>query len=273
MQCTPDGLCTINYDAMSVRQLKQLLSKNRIDYSICVEKTDLVQLAQQNNLSVNDPVICVDVISDTMCPWCFVGKRNMEQAVSQFKQKSPATSFKITWLPFFLNPHIPNEGVTLQNYLSNVYGDTKRLEGMHKRLEAVGKQVGINFLLDENRKIYPTIHSHRLVEWAKGFDKQNEAMEELFKSHFEQGKSLNDIEMLSDVAEKIGLDRSDAKRYLLSDEKVSDIQKQDAMFKQGHRGVNGVPHFIIYSGDKDSAKSLSGAQPPEEFARIFQQLI
>jgi len=259
---------------MSVRQLKQLLSKNSVDHSNCVEKTDLVQLAQQNKLSFTDPVICVDIVSDTMCPWCFVGKRNMEQAVSQFKQKNPSTSFKITWLPFFLNPNIPTEGVTLQKYLSNVYGDTRRLEGMNKRLEAVGKQVGINFLLNENRKIYPTIHSHRLVEWTKSFDKQNEAMEELFKSHFEQGKSLNDIEMLSDVAEKIGLDRSETKRYLLSNENVSEIQTQDAMFKQGHRGVTGVPHFLIYpSGEKDSAKSLSGAQPPEEFARIFQQLI
>jgi len=273
MQCTPDGTCLVDYDVLSVRQLKQLLSQHKIDHSLCVEKSDLVQLAQANNLSTaQETVINIDIVSDTMCPWCFVGKRFMEKAITQL-QGTTAVKFKITWLPFFLNPHIPDTGLTIAEYMAKVYGNTNKLATVHQYLTTAGKQVGINFKLSEDRKVYPTLHSHRFVEWASKFGKQDEAMELLFREHFEEGKALNDFHMLISVAQKIGLDPLAAQAYLNSSENVAEIKQQDAKFKQGHRGVNGVPHFIIYkNGDNSHPQSLSGAQQPEAFLQVFKQL-
>jgi len=206
MQCTPDGTCTLNYDSLSVRQLKQLLSKQKIDHSQCLEKYDLVQLAKVNNISttLQDPVINIDIVSDTMCPWCFVGKRQMEQAISLI-QKTITAKFKITWLPYFLNPHIPEDGLTISEYIGRVYGNSRKLETMHQHLSATGKQVGINFKISDDRKVFPTLHSHRLVEWAAKFNKQDEAMEMLFRSHFEEGKALNILTCLWMLHKKLVL--------------------------------------------------------------------
>eukprot|EP00457_Paulinella_chromatophora_P012998 gb/GEZN01013259.1/.p1 GENE.gb/GEZN01013259.1/~~gb/GEZN01013259.1/.p1 ORF type:complete len:155 (+),score=38.42 gb/GEZN01013259.1/:552-1016(+) len=149
-----------------------------------------------------------------------------------------------------------------------VYGDASYLESSRKNLTRAGQQVGIKFLHDNDKMLFPTIRAHRLVEWATRQGKQDEVMETLFKMYFEEGKSLYDIKDLVECAGRIGL--KDAKPYLESTQDEAEVY---AMAKRNQRDIRGVPHFTLSVPGKSTQVELSGAQPPDRFMSVISQLL
>jgi len=206
--------------------------------------------------------IRVEITSDHICPWCFVGKRNFELALKD-SSASPY-KFEVSYKPFYLSTDIPAQGVPLQQYLNEKYGnfDPRR----HDHLRDMGKAVGINFLQDRN--IYPTRESHRLVEFAKKQGKEGPVTEAIYHAYFEEGRNIIDHNVLAAIGKEAGLYEQDVKDYLATDEGKSAVE---SMVLDAHKKrIHGVPHFIISSDTKRT--QLSGAQPPEVFLQAFQKV-
>mmetsp|Transcript_4121 Transcript_4121/g.4773 ORF Transcript_4121/g.4773 Transcript_4121/m.4773 type:complete len:298 (-) Transcript_4121:59-952(-) len=209
----------------------------------------------------------INIISDTMCPWCYVGKKNLEEALKSCED----VEAEINWLPYFLDKDLPDEGKPVEDYYRDNYGDKDAGNRMKPHLIAAGNKVGIDFEKSyANMTHYrPTIQSHRLIEFAKRNGKQNEMVEELFQMYYLQGKHLNNTEHLVQAAEKINL--IGAKEYLQSDEDTLQIFRRADRVKQS---ANGVPTFIIFRPDRPSLQPIkfSGGQPPQTFIKSFDFL-
>ncbi|MEC7804122.1 MAG: DsbA family oxidoreductase [Pseudomonadota bacterium] len=202
----------------------------------------------------------IDVVSDTVCPWCFVGKRRLEEAILALNR--PAA--EIRWRPFQLDPSIPLQGCDYLESLSRKYGEVA-VKRMQADLQQVGESVGIEFRFDKIQRRPTTMDSHRLLEWAYAEGVQNEVAEELFQVFFCEGADIGDIETLVAVDEKAGMDGGQVSSRLKTDDgkRAVDEQCQQAI----RQGVNGVPFFTF-----DGKYSFSGAQSAEVFRRALDSL-
>lgn len=201
----------------------------------------------------------IDIVGDTICPWCFVGKRRLELAL----KSRPQPDLTLTWRPYQLNPTMPSEGVERKSYLVSKFGDLQHAERINNRLRIVGKEVGINFRFNEIVLTPNTVNSHRLIQFAKAHDaKEIEVVEEIYKAYFQKSKNIGDSNVLSDIAVKAGLDAQKIKNYLLSDDDRTYILEQDTAIRRD--GITSAPCFII-----EGKYVVSGAQSPEIFHQIF----
>mmetsp|Transcript_8964 Transcript_8964/g.12339 ORF Transcript_8964/g.12339 Transcript_8964/m.12339 type:complete len:215 (+) Transcript_8964:169-813(+) len=203
----------------------------------------------------------IDVVSDTICPWCYMGKKQLENAMKE----KPDIKFTIRWHPFFLNPHTPKEGIPKMQYLNSMYGES-RVNVMHKQLDALGEKFGIKF--NHSGMIVPTLDSHRLIEYAQTQGKQNEVVEALFHAYFVNAENINDRHVLQRIGEQAGL--SKVKEFLNGHEFQQEVVHEDAEYKQ--RGIHGVPFFTISAPGKPRRLTLSGSQPIEYFLDAFDEL-
>ncbi|KAG0244489.1 thioredoxin-like protein [Mortierella sp. GBAus27b] len=207
--------------------------------------------------------IKVDIVSDTVCPWCFIGKKRLESAIASFKSKpeNKDVEFKVNWRPYQLDPLASKTPIRKMDMYARKFGQD-RAPLIRDRMIQVGKEEGINFSYNGN--IVNTLDSHRLIAFATKKGKQDEMVTELFQNYFEQDK-CGEIQTLVDSAVKVGLDRDEVNDFLNSDQGASEIQAeiQNARTK----GVQGVPHFTI-----NGLHSLSGAQEPETFEDIFNKV-
>eukprot|EP00696_Hemimastix_kukwesjijk_P002429 gnl/Hemi2/12976_TR4434_c0_g1_i1.p1 gnl/Hemi2/12976_TR4434_c0_g1~~gnl/Hemi2/12976_TR4434_c0_g1_i1.p1 ORF type:complete len:188 (-),score=58.75 gnl/Hemi2/12976_TR4434_c0_g1_i1:223-786(-) len=183
----------------------------------------------------------------------------MEKAMAQFAGRC---TFSVRWLPFLLNPDTPAEGVDKIRYLESRFG-ASQLAAMRANLHRAGEVVGISFNKGNSIMSYNTINSHRLIEFAERFGKQDAMVENLFKRYFENAENIHSHETLLAAAADCGLDSAETARFLASDELRSSILAQDAAVKR--KNLHGVPHFTI-------AKNLqiSGAESEENFAEAFE---
>jgi predicted DsbA family dithiol-disulfide isomerase len=213
--------------------------------------------------------IRIDIISDTMCPWCWVGKRNMEQALKDH----PEINAEINWLPFFLDRNLPEEGKLVKDYYVDNYGDANAGDNMKPSLVAAGKKLGIDFETNyvSMTRYRPTIRSHRLIEYAQRQGKQDEMVEELFRMYYEGGKHLNSVTDLVESANNVGLQGDDVKAYLESDQGEAEV---DALAKKVQPMAQGAPTFLFKRSDKPNMRPLtfSGGQPPHMFGLAFETL-
>ena len=201
----------------------------------------------------------IEIISDTICPWCFVGKRRFELAL----KLRPQPDLSLTWRPYQLNPTMPREGVDRKSYLVSKFGNLEHTERVNSRLRKVGKEVGINFRFDEISVTPNTVNSHRLIQFAKTHNAaEMDVVEELFKTYFQKSENIGDANVLSDIAVRAGLDGQEFKNYLLSDTDRVYIIEQDAAIRRD--GITSAPCFII-----EGKYVVSGAQSPEIFHQIF----
>lgn len=205
----------------------------------------------------------VEIWSDVMCPFCYVGKKHFENALEQlpFKDK-----IEVEWKSFQLDPTLPADGasITTKEYLVNRKGmPEEQIEGIFAHLQQAGKAVGIEFKQDISIPVN-TFRAHRLIHFAQLAGKGNEIEEALFLAHFTNGKNIGDIEVLSAIGESIGLNKDEVKTFLQSeaqtDEVKSDIQEAQTL------GISGVPFFVL-----DRKYGISGAQPVEAFAEALVQ--
>ncbi len=207
------------------------------------------------------PTLLIEVVSDAVCPWCFVGKRNLEAALQEFG----GARVEVRWRPYQLDATIPAGGMSRSDYLSRKFGP-KRGGQMNARLSEAGRERGIAFAFERIERSPNTLDAHRLIRWAQARGKQDEVVERLFQLYFEQGKDIGDDAVLADVAEAIGMDRPTALRLLASDTDRAEVRQEIAAAQK--MGVNGVPFFIF--GGK---YALSGAQPPEELAAVIRKTL
>jgi predicted DsbA family dithiol-disulfide isomerase len=208
--------------------------------------------------------ITIDVISDVVCPWCYVGKARLELAIAEVQDE---VGVDINWRPYRLNPDYPPEGVDQKKSLEQKLGGAERVAQAHEMLTGLGKEVGINFNF-EAIKIGPnTLDAHRLIHWAmiEDRDKADRIVNGLFKANFEEGRNVGDHAVLLDIAEKAGLDRTVTASLLASD------ADRDLVFAEieaaQKMGVNGVPFFIF-----DQQYAVSGAQTPDVIAGALRDI-
>jgi len=201
----------------------------------------------------------IDIISDTICPWCFIGKRRFERALSM----RPQSNLEIRWLPFQLNPTMPSNGMERRQYLAAKFGGAERAERQYDRLRETGLEEGIPFAFEDIGSTPNTIDSHRLIYFSQSYGKQAAVVEALFQAYFFQGEDLGDIDVLSDIGAAAGLKRDSVSRYLASKEDRAHIVELDE--KMRRLGISGVPCFIV-----EDRYAISGAQSPEIFHQIFE---
>ena len=206
----------------------------------------------------------IDVISDVVCPWCFIGKRNLERALEMWRADHPDDAPVVRWHPFQLNPQLPPGGVPRKEYLEMKFGGPDRAKEIYSRVIAAGKRAGIDFAFDSIAVQPNTIDAHRLLNLAGEHGSQDAMSEALFRRYFLEGADLSNRETLADIAQSVGLDRDETVAYLASDSDRALIEEQDRRARS--IGVEGVPFFIF-----NQQVALSGAQPPEVIVNAMQQ--
>jgi predicted DsbA family dithiol-disulfide isomerase len=203
-------------------------------------------------------MIYVDIVSDTICPWCYIGKRRFERALAQRGRNDVA----ISWRPFQLNPDMPPEGMTRDDYVRAKFGGGDRPRQIYQAIAESGREAGIEFQFSRIRRTPNTVLSHRLIYWSAKQERQEEIVGELFRSYFEEGLDIGNLEVLVDCARRAGLDSDLAQEYLESDEGRQEVVASDVYARR--LGINGVPCFIV-----NRKYAVSGAQPPSAFVEVF----
>lgn len=208
--------------------------------------------------------ITIDVVSDVVCPWCYLGKARLELAIAEVQGE---VGVDVNWRPYRLNPDYPPEGVDQKKALEEKVGGAERVAQGHKTLTDLGREVGINFNFDAIKIGPNTLDAHRLIHWAmiEDRDKADRVVDGLFKANFEEGRNVGDHAVLLDIAEKSGLDRAVTASLLASDaDKVLVVEEIESAQKMG---VNGVPFFIF-----DQQYAVSGAQTPDVIAGALRDI-
>lgn len=203
-------------------------------------------------------MISIDIVSDTVCPWCFIGKRRLEKALAQ----RPDYEFQIGWRPFQLNPDLPAGGVDRRQYLSMKFGGPERAQRIYQAVEAAGAEEGIPFDFAAIRRQPNTFDSHRLIRWAASAGVQGAVVETLFRRYFLEGGDIGDRELLLDAARTGGMDAELTRELFERDADAELVREEEAMARR--MGINGVPCFII-----DRKYAVSGAQEPSVLVHVF----
>jgi len=213
-------------------------------------------------MSDQAPALFIDVYSDVICPWCYVGKRRLERALAQLHG---AVQTQVRWRPFQLNPTMPKEGIDRKTYLEAKFGGAAAAQAIYGQVARAGDEEGIPFAFDRIARTPNTFAAHRLI-WPAGHQgKQDEMVETLFRRYFVEGQDIGNVEMLSHAAVDAGLDGTGIEAFLAGDEGAEQVRPEEA---SGRRlGIRGVPYFVL-----NGAHALSGAQPPEQFLAAFRQI-
>ena len=200
----------------------------------------------------------IDIISDTICPWCYIGKRRLERALAQREE----LEVEITWRPFQLNPEMPAGGLDREAYLNAKFGGAQRAEQIYAAIREAGDGEGIDFAFDKIARTPNTIDSHRLLHWAGQAGLQDAVVEVLFQRYFEEGADIGDREVLVAIAAQAGMDGDEVRARFERGDDLELVAAQDTNARQ--RGVAGVPYFIIAG-----KYAVSGAQGPSVFLQVL----
>ncbi len=203
------------------------------------------------------PTLEIDVVSDVVCPWCYLGKRKLDAAMKQVD----AFTYDVRWRPFQLDPTIPPEGIARAEYMARKFGPEK-IAAIHARLEEAGQEEGIAFAFDKITRSPNTLDAHRLIRWAQSSGKQSEIVERLFSLYFVEGQDIGDRQILIQIAKEVGLDADLIARLFV--EGVDIIPVQEEISTAARMGISGVPFFIF--GGK---YAVSGAQPVDALVGVI----
>lgn len=206
--------------------------------------------------------ISIDVVSDVVCPWCYVGKRRLEAALQTWTQQHPDIVPVVYWHTFMLNPDMPPEGIDRQTYLTQKFG--ARASEVYARIKDAGQTVGLSFEFDRIQRQPNTVVAHSLVAASAPGEAQSRMVEALFEAYFMAGRDLTEASELIDVAESAGMDRAQAEAHLQNAALHSQTIDSDQAARD--MGVTGVPFFIF-----NRSVGLSGAHEPEVLLRAMAQ--
>ncbi len=208
------------------------------------------------------PVIKIDVVSDVVCPWCYIGKRRLEKAIDVLKGEF---DFDVEYHPFELNPTMPSEGRDQKEYLVAKFGGEERYRQITSHTEKTAAQEGLKFDFSKQKNSPNTLNSHRLIAFAKQNGKQAQVKEALMSAYFEKGIDLTKNENLVSIAVENGLDANETFTFLKSDELTAEVKLEEQLNHQ--RSISGVPFYII-----NNKYGVSGAQPTEVFVNAFTEI-
>jgi predicted DsbA family dithiol-disulfide isomerase len=200
----------------------------------------------------------VDVFSDTICPWCFVGKRRFERALSI----RPQSGLRVRWRAFQLNPAMPAEGMERQAYLEAKFGGGDRARSLYDTVRTAGSGESIEFRFDLIKRTPSTLLSHRLLRRAMAQGQQDTLLELIFRGYFQEGQDIGNMEVLAEMADAVGMGEQSTLEYLEGKDDADAIIAEDTVARRA--GINGVPCFIF-----NGKFALSGAQEPEAFLQMF----
>lgn len=203
----------------------------------------------------------IDVVSDVVCPWCFIGKRRLEKALALASE----VPVEVHWRPYFLNEWVPQEGMSRDEYLTTKFGSPDRYKGIAKRVRAAAADEGLDYAVDRISRQPNTRDAHRLIRWAEGIGKSSEMKQRLMELYFTEGADLSDRAVLVGAAADVGLDPEDVRAALDSDRDIAEIEREVEAAKEA--GIQGVPCFIL-----DGKYAISGAQEPEALAQAIMQV-
>lgn len=207
-----------------------------------------------------DNALSLDVVSDVVCPWCYVGKRRLEKALALVAD----IPTEIRWRPYQLAPELPPEGKPRRDYMLAKFGDPERIRQIHQRLTGIGVEEGIPFDFDGIAVAPNTLNAHRLILWARAGETQDRVVEALFSAFFVEGRNLADEQVLIDIGAGCGLDRDLLTELFASDADIERTQREIASAQR--IGVTGVPFFIVAG-----RYGIAGAEAPETIAGAIRQ--
>jgi predicted DsbA family dithiol-disulfide isomerase len=200
----------------------------------------------------------IDIFSDVICPWCFIGKRRLERALTM----RPQPGLTRRWRAFQLNPDMPAEGMDRQRYLAVKFGGAANAQVVYDQVLAAGESEGIDFAFDRMKRTPNTVDAHRLIRFAATHGREDAVVEGLFDIYFQHAEDIGDRDVLAAVAQAAGLDGQAVRTYLSGDDEVAAVRSEDHAARQA--GINGVPCFIF-----NGQHALAGAHAPEVLFQLF----
>ncbi|WP_420858892.1 DsbA family oxidoreductase [Marivivens marinus] len=206
-------------------------------------------------------MVKLDILSDPICPWCYIGKANLDRALEQVGDHP----FIVEWHPFQLNPDMPAEGMDRRAYMEAKFGGQDGAVKAYLPVMEHAQKAGLTLNLDKIARTPNTLNAHRLIHWAGIEQKQTPVVSALFKAYFVEGRDIGDTEVLADIADTAGMDASVVTRLLASDADMDDIRARDAHSRQ--MGVNSVPTFIVAQ-----QHAVPGAQPVELWVKVIADI-
>ncbi|NDR58174.1 DsbA family oxidoreductase [Aliiruegeria sabulilitoris] len=206
-------------------------------------------------------MIKLDILSDPICPWCYIGKTLLFSALEQ----RPDHGFEIEWHPFQLNPDMPKAGMDRREYLETKFGGKQQAVEVYSRIAEAAESAGLKIDFAAIQRTPNTLDAHRLIHWAGLEGRQTEVVQSLFDAYFLQGRDIGDRDVLADLADSAGLDAAVIRRLLDGDADAEDIRARDANARE--RGVTGVPTFIIAN-----QHVVPGAQQPDLWIRLVDEI-
>lgn len=185
--------------------------------------------------------VTVDVVSDVVCPWCYIGQKRLQHAVAAL----PEIDVEIRWRPYQLDPTIPTEGKDRRRYMIDKFGSEERINQIHERIEALGRAEGIDFAFDRIMIAPNTLDAHRVIRWAGGVDAgtQDRLVQRLFALNFEEGGNVGDPEVLATAAGRAGMDEALVRTLLPTDADRREVTEE--IGTAARMGITGVPCFIL----------------------------
>jgi predicted DsbA family dithiol-disulfide isomerase len=211
--------------------------------------------------TTDSPVPTIDIVSDVICPWCFIGKRRLEKAL---KLLGDPPRVRVNWKPFQLNPQMPPQGIERRAYRTAKFGSWEQSQALDAKVAAAGAEQGIVFAFEKMTRTPNTLDAHRLIWQAGKLGVQDAVVERLFRGYFEEGLDLNDRPTLVRLAVEGGFPAADVERLLAGEEGRADVLREEAQYKL--LGVNGVPSFFF-----DGHPGFSGAVAPPMLADAIRQ--
>ncbi|HVI14996.1 MAG TPA: DsbA family oxidoreductase [Pseudolabrys sp.] len=203
----------------------------------------------------------IDVVSDVVCPWCFIGKHRLEKAI----ELTPDIPVEVRWRPYFLNDWIPREGISREQYLTTKFGSSERYKRIAQRVAAAASAEGLIYAIDKISRQPNTLDAHRLIRWAGGVGKAAEMKQKLMDLYFTEGADLTDRKVLVQAAADIGLNAEEIEKALAGEKDVAEVEREALSAKEA--GIEGVPCFIF-----DGKFAVSGAQAPEYLAEAIARV-
>ncbi|MBH87663.1 MAG: hypothetical protein CMJ12_00725 [Pelagibacterales bacterium] len=204
-------------------------------------------------------MIKIDIVSDTVCPWCYIGKKRLDKAIEDYSDQH----FDINWHAFQLNPTMPKEGINRQLYLSSKFGGKERADSVYNQIKMAGLSSNITFNFEKIHMMPNSFYSHMLIELSKESGLQNKISADLFEAFFIYGKNIGKFHELNDIAQ-INNIKGFSEEFLINRKDIKEkVQNSDEISRS--KGISGVPFFII-----NDNYAISGAQESEVFKKIFE---
>jgi len=206
-------------------------------------------------------MVRLDIFSDPVCPWCYIGKTRLDRALAE----RPDHPFEIAWRPFQLNPDMPAEGMDRQDYLATKFGGAEAAAEVYARVDAAAREAGLEIDFAAIPRTPNTLDAHRLIHWAEVEGAQDAVVNALFAAYFDDHRDIGDHEVLADIADAAGIDAGVVRRLLATDTDRDEVRGRDAAARE--MGLSGVPTFIVAG-----QHAVPGAQPEDLWLKVIDEL-